>query len=97
MRGQMEKTIGAFEVRRKFGELLDEVTRGDKVVVERHGKPVAAVVPIELYEQWKRERQRFFDQMREISERVNLEPDEAMTLALEAQEAVRTVNRAPSE
>jgi prevent-host-death family protein len=85
----MEKIIGAFEVRRKFGELLDEVTKGDKVVVERHGKPVAAVVPIELYEQWKRQRQQFFDQMREVSARVGMDSDEAIQLALEAQQAVR--------
>jgi prevent-host-death family protein len=87
--GHMEKTVGAFEVRRKFGELLDEVTQGDKVVVERHGKAVAAVVPIELYEQWKRQRQHFFDTVREISGRVDLSEDEAMELALEAQQAVR--------
>lgn len=86
----MEKTIGAFEVRRKFGQLLQEVAvKGDKIVVERHGEPIAAVVPIEVYNQWKQERQRFFDQMREVAERVNLNEEEAMQVTLEAQRAVR--------
>ncbi len=94
----MEKTIGAFEARRKFGQLLPEVAaKGDKIVVERHGEPVAAVVPIEVYNQWKRERQRFFDQMRKISQQANVDEDEAMALALEAQEAVRAAARATSD
>jgi prevent-host-death family protein len=95
---RMEKTIGAFEARRNFGQLLQEVAvKGDKIVVERHGEPIAVVVPVELYNQWKRERQRFFDQMREVSQRVNLDEDEAMQLALEAQQAVRAAARASTE
>ncbi len=87
----MEKTIGAFEARRKFGKFLQDVaSRGDKIIVERHGEPVAAVVPIELYNQWKRERQRFFDQMREVSQRANLTEEEALQIVTEAQQAVRS-------
>lgn len=85
----MEKTIGAFEARRAFGKVLQDVIRGDKVVVEKNGEPIAAVVPIALYEQWKRERQAFFDEMRTISERVNMPEDEALQLVAEAIAAVR--------
>ena len=42
--------VGAFEARQQPG-------RGDRYVVEYHGEPVAAVVPIELYEGWKRRRE----------------------------------------
>jgi prevent-host-death family protein len=87
----MERTIRAFEARRQFGKVLQAVARGDKVVVERNGEPVAAVVPIELYEHWKRERQAFFDEMREISERVNLPEDEAERVVAEAITAVRAM------
>jgi hypothetical protein len=31
----MEKTIGAFEVRRTFGKVLQGVIRGDRFVVEK--------------------------------------------------------------
>ncbi|MBI3943582.1 MAG: type II toxin-antitoxin system Phd/YefM family antitoxin [Chloroflexi bacterium] len=87
----MEKTIGAFEIRRNFGKILQEVTaKGDSFIVERHGEPVAAVVPIEVYEQWKQARSAFFDKIRAASERANLSAEEAETLAAEAVEAIRS-------
>lgn len=86
----MEKSIGAYEIRRRLGKVLQEVVAsGDRYVVERHGEPVAAVVPIEVYNQWKRARSDFFDQLRLISERANLSPEEAETLVDEAVRAVR--------
>lgn len=48
---QNTKIIPAFEARRKFGKLLQGILKGDKYVVERNGEKVAAVVPIEVYEQ----------------------------------------------
>jgi prevent-host-death family protein len=87
----MEKTIGAFEIRRQFGKILQEVAvKGDRVVVERHGEPIAAVIPMEVYRQWKRSRQAFFDQMRAVSERANLTEGEADELVTEAIAAART-------
>lgn len=86
----MEKSIGAFDVRRRFGRVLQEViAKGDRFVVERHGEPVAAVVPIEVYRQWKRGREFFFDQLHQAQERSNLDPDEADQLAAEAVRATR--------
>jgi len=87
----MEKTIGAFEARRQFGKVLREVVaKGDRFVVERHGEAVAAVVPIEVYEQWKRSRSAFFDKLRQAQQRANLSPQEADALANEAVSAVRS-------
>ena len=86
----MEKIIGAFEARRFFGRILQDVAaRGDHVVVERHGEPIAAVVPIDVYNQWKRSRAEFFDRMRQASERADLTPEEADQLAADALAAVR--------
>lgn len=86
----MEKTVGAFEVRRSFGRILQEVAaKGDRVVVERHGEPIAAVVPIDVYNQWKRSRAEFFDRMRQAADRADLTPDDADQLAAEAIAAVR--------
>ena len=90
----MEKIVAAFEARRNFGKILNQVTAtGERFVVEKHGEPVAAVVPIKIYEQWKREREEFFAQMEEISQEVNLSPQEADRLAAEAVKAVRAQNR----
>jgi prevent-host-death family protein len=86
----MERTVGAFEARRQFGKILqDVVARGERVVVERHGQPVAAVVPIAVYEQWKRERDAFFVRIRAVAERADLTAEEADRLAEEAVRAVR--------
>jgi len=39
------KTITAFEAKTRFGELLDRVAHGEEVVITRHDKPVARIVP----------------------------------------------------
>jgi prevent-host-death family protein len=86
----MEKKVAAFEARRHFGTLIEDVSaKGDKVIVERHGKPVAVVVPLEVYEQWKAERIRFFDMIELAANNADLSPDEADRLAEEAVAAVR--------
>lgn len=37
--------IGAFEAKNKFGMLLDRVERGEEIIITRHGRPVARLVP----------------------------------------------------
>lgn len=87
----MERTIRALEARRQFDTVLrDVVTRGDAYVVERLGEAVAVVVPVHIYEQWKRNRDTFFDRLEETARRVNMPEEEGMALALEAQRAARS-------
>jgi prevent-host-death family protein len=51
----MQKVIAATEVRNHFGELLNRVHRGQEhVVVEKLGIPVAAIVSMQEYEQFRR-------------------------------------------
>jgi prevent-host-death family protein len=38
-------TVTAFEAKTRFGELLERVARGEEVVITRHDKPVARLVP----------------------------------------------------
>jgi prevent-host-death family protein len=40
------RTITALEVRAKFGQVLDEAAAGERIIVERAGVPVAAIVPL---------------------------------------------------
>jgi prevent-host-death family protein len=49
------KTFGVAEAKRRFGELLDRVARGERFVIERRGKPAVALV---LPEEARRERPR---------------------------------------
>lgn len=86
----MDKTIGIAEARTTLRELVDQVQmKGESFIIKRNGKPAAAVVPVQVYESWKRERKAFFDQVRIFQQRANLDPDEADKLALEAVRAVR--------
>lgn len=93
----MERTIGAFDARRQFGKVLDEVaSHGDHYVVERHGQPIAVVVPMRVYAQWKKSREAFFDRLEATAQRASMPEDDAMTLALKAQSAVRAERRNPA-
>ena len=87
----MVKTLSAWEARRQFGKVLREVARdGDAFIVESHGEPVAAVVPLRVLDSWERERRLFFDTIRTVSERANLSEEEAEHLVAEAIQRVRS-------
>jgi prevent-host-death family protein len=48
------KKITAMEARRNFGQMLEEVYyKEDQFVIERAGKPMAALVPLSLLEEWQ--------------------------------------------
>jgi len=38
-------SVTAFEAKTRFGKLLERVTRGEEIVITRHEKPVARIVP----------------------------------------------------
>lgn len=38
-------TVGAFEAKTHLSELLDRVAAGEEVLITKHGKPVARLVP----------------------------------------------------
>ena len=39
------RVVPAFEAKNTFGTLLDQVERGEEILVTRHGRPVARLVP----------------------------------------------------
>ena len=39
------REVGAFEAKNTLGTLLDRVEQGEEIVITRHGKPVARLVP----------------------------------------------------
>ena len=43
----MAASVTALEAKTRFGQLLDRVSRGEEVVVTRHDKPVARIVPVD--------------------------------------------------
>jgi prevent-host-death family protein len=49
------KKINAMEARRNFGTNLEQVYyNGAQFIIERAGKPMAALVPVSLLEEWQK-------------------------------------------
>lgn len=89
----VEKEIGVTEAREEFSSIIkDAQYRSRAYVIKRHGEKAAAVVPIRVYQDWKKQREGFFDQIREIQSKADLDPREASQLAAEAVTAVRSEN-----
>ena len=40
------RTVTALDVRRRFGEIVDAAAAGERIIIERAGQPMAAVVPL---------------------------------------------------
>jgi prevent-host-death family protein len=94
----VEKLVDAHDIRDQIERVLEDVSvRGDHVIVENRGEAVAAVVPLRLYEQWKRERDNFFDIFEDMARNADMSPEEADALALEAVAAVRAERRSDVE
>ena len=86
----MERMLGIAKAREDFSTIIEQVQyQGESYIISRHGKPAAAVVPIEVYQTWKRQREEFFDLIRQAQQEANLAPEQAERLAAEAMAAVR--------
>lgn len=42
----MTQSVGAFEAKTKFSELIDKAEHGENVIITRRGKPVAMIGPL---------------------------------------------------
>jgi prevent-host-death family protein len=42
----VEMEVGAYEAKTHLSALLDRVSRGERIVITRHGTPVAALTPV---------------------------------------------------
>lgn len=66
----MKRTVSAMEARRRLGELLEGVYyRGDEVVIERAGKVMGVVVPVDEYQRMNAARERVMELVRKNWER----------------------------
>lgn len=86
----MKRTLSALEARKRLGEILESVYyRGDEVVIERAGKPMAVVIPVERYQSMERNRERMFELVEQAQERSRGVPYEVIEQEVAA--AVREV------
>ncbi len=86
----MERALGVTEARKKFSNIVDRVEhQGDIYLISRYGRPAAAVVPVEVYQNWQRQRQEFFDLVRNMQKEADLSAEKADQVATEAVAAIR--------
>ncbi len=86
----MVKKINALKARKNLGQLLEEVYYKDnQYVIERAGRPMAAVVPVWQLEGWRKRRERLFGMVEEVWKKNKKEKPEV--IEREVQEAVRAV------
>ncbi len=43
----MTASVTALEAKTRLGKLLDRVSRGEEIVVTRHDRPVARIIPVD--------------------------------------------------
>jgi prevent-host-death family protein len=101
------RTVSALDVRRRFGEIVDQAAAGERIVIERAGQPIAALVPLadlDLVdpERVKASRLAAIDRIRRMAERhpftLNAPIEEMLhALRLEREEQIaRTIREASS-
>jgi prevent-host-death family protein len=73
----MTIVIGAREARQRFADLLGRVGYGGEVaIIERSGKPMVALIPIEVYELLVAEREARFQVLERIRSKLPNIPEE---------------------
>ena len=88
----MKRRISAVEARKRLGEILESVYyRGDEVVIERAGKPMAVVIPAERYDALEKSRDRVFELIEKNWERNKGVPYEE--IERDVQQAVKETRR----
>lgn len=85
----MLKKISAIKVRQNLGQVMNEVAlKEDEYIVERAGKPLVAIIPIEEYQRMKQEKDEFFQMFEKVQKGVR--PGSEKTIDIEIEAAVRS-------
>lgn len=92
----MAEKVSTLAIRQRIGDMLNRVAlRHDEFIIERKGKPLAALVPVERLEQIRRFARRHALQFLDHQTGAPASNAEAMNLALEAQRWARRHTREP--
>lgn len=83
----MTKIVNALRARQNFGTLLNQAYYGgDTFVVERAGKKMAALLPIDKFRIWEEEAKKLSEIIKKAAERINLPENEVLRIVQEAKE-----------
>lgn len=87
----MTKTTNAIKARQNLGQLLEEAYyRGDEFIIERAGKPMAALIPIQEFQRWQAQREKDFAVLDEVRGGVMATPEQ---VEKDVAEAIREVRK----
>lgn len=82
----MTKTTTAIKARRNLGQLLEKAFyRGDEFIIERAGKPMAVLIPIQEFKRCQKQREKdfaLFDEVRAKAEAKSSQVEKDVTEAL---------------
>ncbi len=88
----MAKELTALKVRKSLGEILEEVYyRGEEYIIKRGNKPMAVLIPVIEFDNFKKQRlkdMQVFDKIRERAKGIPSKEIEA-----DVQEAVRAARK----
>ena len=89
------KVLDTNAVRDRLGEILDEAHyQGSEFVIQRRGKPLAAIIPYSRYEQMERRLEAAYKALHEVWEaNKDADPDEVAREVERAVEEVRAEKR----
>jgi prevent-host-death family protein len=88
----MYKTISAMKARQNLGQVMNEVAlKGDDYIIERAGKPLVAVIPMEKYQSLQREWDEFFESVKTMS--ANIKEEDYGNVDKLVEEAVRAYRK----
>lgn len=86
----MTHTISTLEIRRRLGDILNRIAlRHDQYVIERKGKPMAAMIPVEKLERMERLARRHLLEVLERQRGGSLSNAEGDAIADEAKHLTR--------
>ena len=93
------KKISAMKARQNLGQLLNEVSiRGDSYIIERAGKPLAALVDLERFQQLQEDQDAALQALEKVWEKMaGSEPREIKEAIEEAEKIAKEENRTRSE
>ena len=93
------KKISAMKARQNLGQLLNEVSiRGDAFIIERAGKPLAALVDMERFQQLQEDQDSALQALQKIWEKMAGADNQEIQEAIEAAEKIaKEENRTRSE
>jgi len=90
----MYKKISALKARQNLGQIMNEVAlKGDDYIIERAGKPLVAVIPMEKYQSLQQEWDEFFESVSAMG--ADIKEKDAEIVDELVDEAVRAYRKQP--